>query len=243
MAGINAARAVAGKAPVTLGRDTAYIGVLIDDLVTKGVDEPYRMFTSRAEYRILLRQDDADIRLTPIGHEIGLATDERYEAMLSKRRQRDELIEWCAAFSVKGTPEVNALLESCGSTPLSASVRLIDLLRRPHIGLREMASVIPSVRRRIAEIEEQRRDEIAEAAEILVKYEGYIARERDLAAKMTRLDYVALPADFDYEKVTSLSTEARQKLSRLRPQTIGQASRVPGVSPADVSILLLMMNR
>lgn len=243
MAGINAARAVAGKEPVILGRDSAYIGVLIDDLVTKGVDEPYRMFTSRAEYRILLRQDDADMRLTPIGHEIGLASDERFEAMRLKRDLRDSLIEWCGRHSVKSSTEVNARLASVGSAPLTSSVRLIELLRRPHVDFAMLSGVVPQLAQRIASLPADRREEIVEAAEILIKYEGYIARERQTADKMTRLDYVQLPPDIDYESLTSLSTEARQKLSRLRPATIGQASRVPGVSPADINILLLLMNR
>ena len=243
MAGINAARALRDMPPVVLGRDKAYIGVLIDDLVTKGVDEPYRMFTSRAEYRILLRQDDADVRLTPLGHEIGLASDRRFSLMISKRDERDSLIGWCSEFSVKPAMEVNALLESVGSAPISGSVRLVELLRRPHLGLSMLAEILPAVETRLQDLPADRRDEIVEAAEILVKYQGYIQRERELADKMTRLDYVALKPDIDYESMTSLSTEARQKLSRIRPATIGQASRIPGVSPADVSILLLLMNR
>lgn len=243
MAGINAARALRDLPPVVLGRDKAYIGVLIDDLVTKGVDEPYRMFTSRAEYRILLRQDDADVRLTPLGHEIGLASDRRLSLMHSKLDERDRLIGWCSEFSVKPAMEVNALLESVGSAPISGSVRLIELLKRPHLGLSMLAEILPAVETRLQDLPADRRDEIVEAAEILVKYQGYIQRERELADKMTRLDYVALKPDIDYESMTSLSTEARQKLSRIRPATIGQASRIPGVSPADVSILLLLMNR
>lgn len=243
MAGINAARALWDLPPVVLGRDKAYIGVLIDDLVTKGVDEPYRMFTSRAEYRILLRQDDADVRLTPLGHEIGLASDRRLSLMHSKLDERDRLIGWCSEFSVKPAMEVNALLESVGSAPISGSVRLIELLKRPHLGLSMLAEILPAVETRLQDLPADRRDEIVEAAEILVKYQGYIQRERELADKMIRLDYVALKPDIDYESMTSLSTEARQKLSRIRPATIGQASRIPGVSPADVSILLLLMNR
>ncbi len=243
MAGINAARALRDLPPVVLGRDMAYIGVLIDDLVTKGVDEPYRMFTSRAEYRILLRQDDADVRLTPLGHEIGLASDRRLSLMVSKRDERDSLIGWCAEFSVKPAEAVNKLLESVGSAPISGSVRLVELLKRPHLELSKLAEVLAAVESRLQALPADRRDEIIEAAEILLKYEGYIQRERELADKMTRLDYVVLKPDTDYEALTSLSTEARQKLSRIRPTTIGQASRIPGVSPADVSILLLLMNR
>lgn len=243
MAGINAARALVGKSPVVLGRDTAYIGVLIDDLVTKGVDEPYRMFTSRAEYRILLRQDDADLRLTPLGYEIGLADEMRYRAMTDKLQLRDALIEWAKKTLVKASAETNASLEALGTAPLTASLKVYDLLKRPQLDFRKLAGIVPAVAARIAKIADVRRDEIVEAAEILVKYEGYIARERELAAKITRLDYVALPADIDYNTMHALSTEARQKLSAIRPANIGQASRVPGVSPADVSILLLLMNR
>lgn len=243
MAGINAARALVGKSPVVLGRDTAYIGVLIDDLVTKGVDEPYRMFTSRAEYRILLRQDDADLRLTPLGYEIGLADEMRYRAMTDKLQQRDALIEWAKKTLVKASAETNASLAALGTAPLTASLKVYDLLKRPQLDFRKLAGIVPAVAARIAKIADVRRDEIVEAAEILVKYEGYIARERELAAKITRLDYVALPADIDYNTMHALSTEARQKLSAIRPANIGQASRVPGVSPADVSILLLLMNR
>lgn len=243
MAGINAVRSLRGEEPVILGRDDAYIGVLIDDLVTKGVDEPYRMFTSRAEYRILLRQDDADMRLTPLGYETGLATEERYRLMTEKQNFRDELSDWCAEFTVRGTEDVNAALASVGSSPLTASVRLRSLLSRPHIDFALLAPVLPPLQRRLAKLPADRRDEIIESVEILIKYSGYIERERELAAKMTRLNYVHLPADTDYASMTALSTEARQKLARLRPATIGQASRIPGVSPADVSILLLLMNR
>ena len=242
MAGINAARAAKGEEPVVLGRDQAYIGVLIDDLVTKGVDEPYRMFTSRAEYRILLRQDDADMRLTPLGHEIGLADEERYQALLSKIEARDSLNEWVRSFLVRPTPEFNDWLVSRSTTPLDASVRLMELVKRPQLTLDLLATVIPQLRKRIDRIAD-RREEIAEAVEVMVKYEGYIKREADLAAKTLRLDGVRLPDSFDYEAVKSLSTESRQKLSRIRPATIGQASRIPGVSPADISILLLLLGR
>lgn len=242
MAGINAARSVKGKEPIVLNRDRAYIGVLIDDLVTKGVDEPYRMFTSRAEYRILLRQDDADMRLTPIGHEIGLATTERYAAMISKKDERDSLIEWSENHLVKATPEVNARLSELGTTPLSASVKLSDLLKRPQLDY-EKLGFLPELRERLDEIEEKRRKEIVEAAEILIKYGGYILREKELAEKTKRLEYVKLPEDIDYNEITSLSTESRQKLQKIRPATIGQASRIPGVSPADINILLILLHR
>ncbi len=243
LAGINAARVVKDKSPLILGRDQAYIGVLIDDLVTKGVDEPYRMFTSRAEYRILLRQDDADMRLTPIGAEIGLASVERLLAMTEKRRERDSLMEWCASFTVKMGEKINSFLESVGTAPLSASVKLIDLLKRPQLNFNVLAPAISKLRKRLDEIEADRREEIVEAAEILIKYGGYIDRERELADKARRLEYVKLPADIDYSTLTSLSTESRQKLSLIRPSTIGQASRIPGVSPADINILLVLLHR
>lgn len=241
MAGINAARRAAGQDPVVLGRDHAYIGVLIDDLVTKGVDEPYRMFTSRAEYRILLRQDDADMRLTPIGHEIGLATEERYLLMVRKRQQRDELMEFAANCLVKMTPETNRFLEEHGTSPLTASVRLIELVRRPQLGFRILADAVPALARQFGRIEEGRREEIIQAAEILIKYDGYIRRERELADRQTRLEHVHIPDGFNYSSVNALSTEARQKLDRIRPATIGQASRIPGVSPADINVLLLLI--
>lgn len=243
MAGINAARRSQGKEPVVLGRDRAYIGVLIDDLVTKGVDEPYRMFTSRAEFRILLRQDDADMRLTPLGHEIGLATPERYELMVRKCEQRDDLMEWSENYLVKMRPEFNEFLEAHGTSPLTASVRLVELIRRPQLNFRILSEVLPALRRQIENIEEARRDEIVQAAEILIKYDGYIRRERELADKQSRLEHVHIPDGFDYLSVTSISTEARQKLDRIRPATIGQASRIPGVSPADINVLLLLIGQ
>lgn len=243
MAGLNAALSVAGKPDFVLGRDEAYIGVLIDDLVTKGVDEPYRMFTSRAEYRILLRQDDADMRLTPKGYEIGLATEERHRLMVSKREERDSLMEWCASTLVKASPELNARLESLGTSPLTASLKVADLLRRPQLNFEVLAGMLPPLKSRIGKIEEARRDEIVEAAEILIKYEGYIRRERELADKTLRLEHVKIPAGYDFGSLRAISTEGRQKLSRIRPGTIGQASRIPGVSPADINILLLMLGR
>lgn len=243
IAGINAALKVKGAEPFTLARDEAYIGVLIDDLVTKGVDEPYRMFTSRAEYRILLRQDDADMRLTPKGYEIGLATEERHRLMVSKREERDSLMEWCASTLVKASPEINARLESLGTSPLTASLKVADLLRRPQLNFEVLAGMLPPLKSRISKIEEARRDEIVEAAEILIKYEGYIRRERELADKTLRLEHVKIPAGYDFGSLRAISTEGRQKLSRIRPGTIGQASRIPGVSPADINILLLMLGR
>ena len=243
MAGINAARRSRGEEGIVLGREQAYIGVLIDDLVTKGVDEPYRMFTSRAEYRILLRQDDADMRLTPLGYEIGLATQERYGAMERKRHQRDSLIAFCENYLVKGTDEMNAFLQEHGTTPLTASLRLVELVKRPQLSIMMLAGALSRLRKEIEKIEEGRREEIVEAAEILIKYGGYILRERELAEKQTRLEYVKIPDTMNFDEITAISTEARQKLSRQRPATIGQASRIPGISPADINVLLLLLNR
>lgn len=243
MAGINAVRSLRGEEPVVLKRDEAYIGVLIDDLITKGVDEPYRMFTSRAEFRILLRQDDADMRLTPVGHDIGLATDERYESMLSKKKQRDALTDWLAQNSLKLDAANNALLQSVGTAPMNASTRYLDLLRRPEITLRWLGENVAEVGERLQQLEPERRQEIMEAVEILTKYSGYIERERQLADKAMRLDYVHLPKDIDYSSIKAISTEGRQKLQAMQPATIGEASRIPGVSPADVSVLMLLLNR
>lgn len=247
MAGINASRKVAGKEPVVLGRDEAYIGVLIDDLVTKGVDEPYRMFTSRAEYRILLRQDDADMRLTPKGYEIGLATYERYRLMEMKRRERDTLIGWSESTNVKATEAVNEALRNAGTSTLTASVKVADLVRRPQLDFEKLGSMIPWVRDRLEDVDKEnggeRRDEIIQAAEILLKYEGYISREAELAEKQKRLEDVRIPKGFSFGEIEAISTEARQKLERIRPATIGQASRIPGVSPADINVLLLLMHR
>ncbi len=243
MAAINAVRSLHGEPPFILGRDQAYIGVLIDDLVTKGVDEPYRMFTSRAEYRILLRQDDADMRLTPLGYEIGLADEHRYQTMLRKQEQRDALIEYLKATKIPMSKEVNEWLAGKGSDPLSGGVRMIELLRRPQITLPDMMEFFSNLSEYISGIDADIRDEVVEAAEILVKYEGYIARERMLADKAVRLENVKIPAGMDFDTIKSLSTESRQKLSKIRPATIGAASRIPGVSPADISILLIMLGR
>jgi len=242
VAGINAALRVQDRGEFVLGRDEAYIGVLIDDLVTKGVDEPYRMFTSRAEYRILLRQDDADVRLTRRSYELGLATQRRYDLMVEKRDWRDKFIEFAQTFSVK-PGEINQLLESHRSSPLTQSMKLIDLIARPQLTLSVLIETLPEVRDFVSRMPCDRRYEIVEAAEILIKYSGYIERERANAAKLHRLEEVKIPESFEYESIKSLSTEARQKLMRHRPATIGQASRIPGISPSDVSILLLLMNR
>lgn len=243
IAGVNAHRSAVGGEPIVLGRDQAYIGVLIDDLVTKGVDEPYRMFTSRAEYRILLRQDDADARLTPIGHRIGLATDERLELVREKQRMCDGILEFARTQSVRPV-EINPWLEERGESPLRQSAKLYDLLLRPNIDIMSLAGAVESLARHIDEnVAADRREEVVESAQIAIKYQGYIDRERGIADKLRRLEEVRLREDFDYDAIKSLSTEARQKLSRIRPVTIGQASRIPGVSPADVNILLLLMGR
>lgn len=247
MAGINAARAAKGEEPVVLERDRAYIGVLIDDLVTKGVDEPYRMFTSRAEYRILLRQDDADMRLTPIGYEIGLATQERYDAMTTKRRERDTLIKWAENTNVKASEELNAALVEMGTAPLTASVKVADMVKRPQLTFEKLADLVPEVRRELDAVDNiedgARRYEIIQAAEIILKYSGYISREADLAAKQKRLENVKIPSGYNFLGIDAISTEARQKLERICPATIGQAARIPGVSPADINILLLLLGR
>ncbi|MDE7452240.1 MAG: tRNA uridine-5-carboxymethylaminomethyl(34) synthesis enzyme MnmG, partial [Paramuribaculum sp.] len=243
IAGVNAALKSKDEKPFTLGRDEAYIGVLIDDLVTKGVDEPYRMFTSRAEYRILLRQDDADMRLTERSYDIGLADEERFKLTLSKRDQRDKLISFTKSASVK-PDEINPYLESVDESLLRQSVKLFDLILRPKLNIKILSEQLPYFAEYINNhIESVRRDEIIEAAEILIKYGGYIDRERSLADKMERLENVKIAGMIDYEKVKSLSTEARQKLIRINPQTVGQASRIPGISPSDISILLVLLGR
>ena len=243
MAGINAALSIKGESPLTLGRDEAYIGVLIDDLVTRGVDEPYRMFTSRAEYRILLRQDDADLRLTPIGHRIGLATDERLHAMESKRDARNELAAFCREYTVRATVEFNRFLSEAGTAPLDRGTKIAELAKRPQLTLSMLAANIPALKKRMEAQEEERREEIAESVEILLKYEGYMLRERENADKLKRLEDVKLREDFPYNDIKALSTEARQKLSRICPQTLGQASRIPGVSPSDINVLLISIGR
>lgn len=242
VAGTNAAAKALNLESLVLSRDEAYIGVLIDDLVTKGVDEPYRMFTSRAEYRILLRQDDADMRLTPRGYELGLVDEERYSLMLSKREQRDRLIEFVREFSLKPAL-INDALEALGTSPLKQGVKLVDLILRPQISIMSLVPYIDALRKEIERIEDVRRDEIVEAAEILIKYQGYIDREKMVADKIHRLEELRLPASMDYASIKALSTEARQKLERIRPVTVAQASRIPGISPSDINILLLMMGR
>lgn len=243
VAGANAALYCQGKEPFVLGRDEAYIGVLIDDLVTKGVDEPYRMFTSRAEYRILLRQDDADMRLTPRAYSLGLATEERFRLMESKRSQRDGLVDFIRTYSVRADG-VNGWLAEMGESPLRQGVKLLDLLLRPRLSLAILADRIPALAQYVdSNIEKERRDEILEAAEIMLKYQGYIERERLIADKIHRLEDIRLRGRIDYSQVASLSTEARQKLERIDPDTVAQASRIPGISPADINILLLLLGR
>ena len=242
IAGINASLLVQGKAPFTLARDEAYIGVLIDDLITKGVDEPYRMFTSRAEYRILLRQDDADDRLTPRGYEIGLVDENRISALREKQQCKEALISFIENYSVRAD-RVTQLLERVGCAPLKQGVKLLDLVLRPQLNITLLAEVLPELAGQIEKIPSNRREEIVEAVEILLKYRGYIEREKIQADKLRRLELVKIRPDFDYESVSALSTEARQKLTKQRPETIGQASRIPGVSPSDINILLLLHGR
>jgi tRNA uridine 5-carboxymethylaminomethyl modification enzyme len=241
VAGINAARKVGGQEPFVMRRDESYIGVLIDDLVTKGVDEPYRMFTSRAEYRILLRQDDADARLTERSYEMGLATRERLDHWLTKKQAIEELESFCAQYSVKAA-YVNDGLQALGSEPLQRGCKLIDLVMRPQLTLSNLAPLIPALSAKLNGIAD-RREEIVEAAEVRMKYSGYIRREREIADKIQRLENIRIRGRFNYNDIQSLSTEARQKLSRIDPETMAQASRIPGVSPSDINVLLVMMNR
>ncbi len=242
VAGINAHQAIGGKEEFVLARDEAYIGVLIDDLVTKGVDEPYRMFTSRAEHRILLRQDDADMRLTPRGYALGLATQERYDLMLAKKQQVDDLVQFARDFSVKASI-INPSLQEAGLQPLKQGLKLYDLLLRPQLDIQQLAQFIPALKDKVDALEEARRDEIVEAAEIKIKYHGYIQREEMIAEKIGRLDKLYIKDKFDYSTILQISTEARQKLARINPETIGQASRIPGISPSDINILLVLMGR
>lgn len=241
IAGINAHINVQGGKEFVLNRDEAYIGVLIDDLVTKGVDEPYRMFTSRAEYRILLRQDDADSRLTEKGYNIGLATKERYDLLNSKKEEINRLIEFAHSYSLK--PEyINNALECLATTPLKQGIKLKDLLTRPQITIENIAEHIPAFKKELDKIT-NRKEEIIEAVEILIKYDGYIKREKLIAEKISRLENIRIKDKFKYDTIESLSTEARQKLSKINPETIAQASRIPGVSPNDISILLVLLGR
>lgn len=241
IAGINAHINCHGGEPFILGRDEAYIGVLIDDLVTKGVDEPYRMFTSRAEYRILLRQDDADARLTERAYKLGLVKQDRYDAFCKKREEIDKIVNFAKKFSIK--PDlINNALESIGTTPLSQGCKLIELLNRPQVTIENIAPHIDSFKNIIESID-QKRDEIIEAAEVLMKYKGYIEREKIIADKIQRLESIKIKGRFDYELLQSLSTEARQKLKKIDPETLAQASRIPGISPSDINVLLVLLGR
>lgn len=241
IAGINAALKLQGKEEFILHRDEAYIGVLIDDLVTKGVDEPYRMFTSRAEYRILLRQDDADARLTERSYNIGLATEERYQRWMEKKEWIEKISDFCRTFSVKAA-YINDALEQMGTMPLQKGCKLMDLITRPQVGINALAKHINALRQLLDSIPD-RREEIVEAAEIRIKYNGYIRREREIADKMLRLENIKIRGKFDYDSLKSLSTEARQKLIKIDPETLAQASRIPGVSPSDINVLLVLMGR
>ena len=241
IAGINAAHKIDGKEPFVLRRDEAYIGVLIDDLVTKGVDEPYRMFTSRAEYRILLRSDNADMRLTEKAHAIGLATDERLQRLQAKRGKIAQLAEFIANFSIKADL-INKGLEELGTTPLTRGCKLASLIERPQITIESIADYVLPLKRKLEKLGEER-EEIVEATEIEIKYKGYIERERELAERMIRLENIRIKGRFDYNSLESLSTEARQKLTAIDPETLAQASRIPGVSPSDINVLLVLVRK
>lgn len=241
IAGINAALKCSGNEPFVLHRDEAYIGVLIDDLVTKGVDEPYRMFTSRAEYRILLRQDNADIRLTPYAEKFGLATSDRIKRFYAKKEKIDEIIAFCKQFPIK-PQNINAFLERVETTPLQRGCKLFDLINRPQISLQNLSDEIVEFKDFLSQITTDA-EETIEAAEIEMKYHGYIARERALADKMQRLENIKIRGHFDYDSITQLSTEARQKLTAIDPETLAQAGRIPGVSPSDISVLLVLLGR
>lgn len=241
VAGINAHIACHGGEPFVLGRNEAYIGVLIDDLVTKGVDEPYRMFTSRAEYRILLRQDDADMRLTERAYRLGLATAERYDLLKSKKEAVEDLVQFAQNYSIKAAL-INDKLEQAGHQPLRQGVKLYDLIVRPQLDINTLAPMVQALQRKIDDIP-SRREEIVEAAEIKIKYSGYIDREQMIADKIARLENIRIKDKFDYMSIQQISTEARQKLTRINPETIAQAARIPGISPSDINILLVLMGR
>jgi len=241
VAGINAAIHCGGGEPFVMGRDESYIGVLIDDLTTKGVDEPYRMFTSRAEYRILLRQDDADARLTEKSYQIGLAKRDRLDWWLQKKEGITRLIDYCMSTNVKPR-DINGALESLGSTPLHFGCKISDLVARPQLSLKNLAEVLPELKT-VLESPENRKEEITEAAEIKMKYKGYIEREKIVADKMHRLEGIKIRGHFHYSEIQEISTEGRQKLEHIDPETLAQASRIPGVSPSDINVLLVMMGR
>ena len=241
VAGINAALKCSGSEPFVMQRDQSYIGVLIDDLTTKGVDEPYRMFTSRAEYRILLRQDDADARLTEKAYELGIASRERYDWWLQKKEAIQHLIDFCKDFPIKAQ-EINSKLEALGTTPLRAGCKLSDLIARPHLTLQNLSEIIPALKEAI-NLPQNRKEEIAEAAEIQLKYQGYIEREKLIADKMHRLENIKIKGRFNYSELHEISTEGRQKLEKINPETLAQASRIPGVSPSDINVLLVLLGR
>ena len=241
VAGINAALKCSGSNPFIMHRDESYIGVLIDDLVTKGVDEPYRMFTSRAEYRILLRQDDADARLTEKAYQMGLAKQERYNKWQTKKENIKRIIDFCSNFSLKPAL-INPALEQLETTPLRYGCKLVDVINRPQISIQNIAPHIHAFEELLAQIND-RKEETLEAAEILMKYHGYIERERVIADKMQRLENIRIKGRFDYSNMNSLSTEARQKLTKIDPETLAQAGRRPGVSPSDINVLLVLLGR
>lgn len=241
VAGINAALLCSGKKTFTMKRDESYIGVLIDDLTTKGVDEPYRMFTSRAEYRILLRQDDADARLTEEAFKLGLATSRRYNWWIKKKEQIERIINYCDKTAIKPN-EINGYLDSIGSSAIQGSIKISGLIARPGISLYDLSNYIPQLKE-VLSLLPNRKDEITEAAEIKMKYKGYIERERIFAEKMHRLENIKIKGHFDYSNIHDLSTECRQKLEHIQPETLAQASRIPGVSPSDINVLLVLMRR
>ena len=241
MAGINAALHCVGDKTFEMNRDESYIGVLIDDLTTKGVDEPYRMFTSRAEYRILLRQDDADARLTEKAYELGIAKRDRYDWWIEKKEAIERIIEFCANYPIK-KDEINPKLEALGTTPLRAGCKLIDLIARPHLNLTNLSEIIPDLKAAL-DAPANRKEEITEAAEIKMKYKGYIERERLIADKMHRLEDIKIKGRFNYSELHEISTEGRQKLERIDPETLAQASRIPGVSPSDINVMLVLLGR
>lgn len=241
VAGINAALLCVGDKTFEMNRDESYIGVLIDDLTTKGVDEPYRMFTSRAEYRILLRQDDADARLTEKAYELGIAKRDRYDWWIEKKEAIGRIIEFCANYPIK-KDEINPKLEALGTTPLRAGCKLIDLIARPHLNLTNLSEIIPDLKAAL-DAPANRKEEIAEAAEIKMKYKGYIERERLIADKMHRLEDIKIKGRFNYSELHEISTEGRQKLERIDPETLAQASRIPGVSPSDINVMLVLLGR
>lgn len=241
VAGINAALHCVGDKTFEMNRDESYIGVLIDDLTTKGVDEPYRMFTSRAEYRILLRQDDADARLTEKAYELGIAKRDRYDWWIEKKEAIGRIIEFCANYPIK-KDEINPKLEALGTTPLRAGCKLIDLIARPHLNLTNLSEIIPDLKAAL-ETPANRKEEITEAAEIKMKYKGYIERERLITDKMHRLEDIKIKGRFNYSELHEISTEGRQKLERIDPETLAQASRIPGVSPSDINVMLVLLGR